>query len=638
MARSLRKLPLRPKPHISPRPWHPPSSHKQEFLRLCSNGSLREALGVLLSQQWSDPNAFILASGAAADRFAANHLLHAYAEHRDLRSARALFDKMPRRNVMSYNILIGGLVKNGDLGSARELFDRMPQRNVASWNAVVAGHAHFGFDQEGLGYFLGMRREGFRPDEFGLGSALRCCAGLKDVVSGQQIHAYVAQSGLEFDMCVGSSLAHMYMRCGSLRDGESVLRALPFLNVVSCNTIIAGRAQNGDSEGAVEYFCLMKAARLAPDEVTFVSVVSACSDLAALGPGRQAHAQALKAGVYSSLPIRCSLVSMYSKCGCLDYSLKVFSESCSSDLVLWSAMIAAYGFHGHGHAAVQLFKEMMKEGIEPTEITFLSLLYACSHSGLKEQGMEFFKLMTETYKLMPNVRHYTCMVDLLGRSGLLQEAEALIKSMPVSADAVIWKTLLSACKTHRDTEMAERVAKIVITLDPSDSAPYVLLSNIRANNQRWSDVSEVRTAMRERRVRKEPGISWVELKGQVHLFSTGDRSHPLRREIEECLKEMIRKMRQWGYVPDTSMVLHDMEEEEKEFSLVHHSEKLAIAFALLSTPSGATILVMKNLRVCDDCHVAIKLMSKIEKREIVVRDVSRFHHFRDGTCSCRDYW
>ena len=539
---------------------------------------------------------------------------------------------------MSWNILIGGYIKNGDLETARKLFDEMPARNVATWNAMVAGLTNSGLNEESLGFFLAMQREAMQPDEFGLGSLFRCCAGLRDVVSGRQVHAYVVRSGLDTDMCVGSSLAHMYMRCGFLEEGEAVLRVLPSLSIVSCNTIIAGRTQNGDSEGALEFFCMMRSVGVEANAVTFVSTITSCSDLAALAQGQQVHAQAIKAGVDKVVPVMSSLVHMYSRCGCLSDSERVFFGYSGTDLVLCSAMISAYGFHGHGQKAVDLFKQMMAGGAEPNEITFLTLLYACSHSGLKDEGMDCFELMTKTYGLQPSVKHYTCIVDLLGRSGLLNEAEALILSMPVRPDGVIWKTLLSACKIQKNFDMAERIAERVIELDPHDSASYVLLSNIRATSSRWEDVSKVRKTMRKHNVRKEPGVSWVEFKGKVHQFCTGDKSHSRQQEIDECLEEMIAKIRQCGYAPDMSMVFHDMEDEEKEVSLAHHSEKLAIAFAFLSLPEGVPIRIMKNLRVCDDCHIAIKLISKVTGREIVVRDVSRFHHFKDGKCSCGDYW
>jgi len=237
----------------------------------------------------------------------------------------------------------------------------------------------------------------------------------------------------------------MYMRCGFLEEGEVVLRVLPSLSIVSCNTIIAGRTQNGDSEGALEFFRMMRGVGVEANAVTFVSTITSCSDLAALAQGQQVHAQAIRAGVDKVVPVMSSLVHLYSRCGCLSDSERVFFGYSGTDLVLCSAMISAYGFHGHGQKAVDLFKQMMAGGAEPNEITFLTLLYACSHSGLKDEGMDFFELMTKTYGLQPSVKHYTCIVDLLGRSGLLNEAEALILSMPVRPDGVIWKTLATFC-------------------------------------------------------------------------------------------------------------------------------------------------------------------------------------------------
>uniref|UniRef100_A0A1D1YHF1 Pentatricopeptide repeat-containing protein At2g41080 n=1 Tax=Anthurium amnicola TaxID=1678845 RepID=A0A1D1YHF1_9ARAE len=649
------------RPHSSfPSPAYPLPSSRDDFVALCSRGSPKDAFQTLRHDLWSDPSlfthllqaclhrrsllgarqvhSFIITSGASGDRFISNHLLNLYSKLGQLRNAVQVFSLMPRRNVMSSNILIGGFIQNGDLASAREVFNGMPVRNVATWNAMVAGLIDFGLNQEGLKLFAEMSCRGRRPDEFTLGSVLRGCASVKHVQLGCQIHAYVVKSGLLFDLCVGSSLAHMYMKCGFLEEGEMVFDGFPSLNVVACNTIIAGRAQNGDAEGALHHFSLMKSTGLEPDKITFVSAISSCSDLATLGQGQQIHAQATKAGVGSEVAVQSSLVSMYSKCGCLDDSAAVFSESDASDDVLRSAMISAYGFHGRGREAIALFEGMMEEGLEPNDVTFLTVLYACNHCGLKEKGRDIFELMKSKYGVQPQLEHYTCLVDLLGRSGCLEEAEALVKSMPVEADAVIWKTLLSACKIHRKTELAKRVAEHVLRLDPQDSASYVLLSNIHATAERWKDVSEVRETMREMKVKKEPGISWLELRNKVFQFSTGDRSNPRWGEINTYLSELAAKMRQHGYVPDTSMVLHDMEEEEKEHSLAYHSEKIAVAFAILSTPRSTPIRVMKNLRVCDDCHVAFKFISKIASREIVIRDVSRFHHFKDGECSCSDYW
>ncbi|TQE03682.1 hypothetical protein C1H46_010656 [Malus baccata] len=503
---------------------------------------------------------------------------------------------------------------------------------------MVTGLTQFEFNEEGQGLFSEMHELGFLPDEYTLGSVLRGCAGLRTLCAGRQVHAYVIKCGFEFNLVVGSSLAHMYMKSGSLVEGEKVITSMPIRSVVAWNTIIAGKAQNGHLEGVLDQYNLMKIAGFRPDKVTFVSVISSCAELATLGQGQQIHAEAIKAGACTVVAVISSLISMYSRCGCLEDSLKAFMESEVGDAVMWSSMISAYGFHGRGEDAIKLFEEMKQEELEANDVTFLSLLYACSHCGLKDKGLGFFNSMIEKYGLHPKLEHYTCVVDLLGRSGCLEEAEAMIRSMPVKADAIIWKTLLSACKIHKNADMARRIADEVIRQDPQDSASYVLLSNIHALARRWHDVSEMRKMMRDRKVKKEPGISWLEIKNQVHQFCIGDKSYPQSREIDLYLKELTSELKLHGYVPDIGSVLHDMDNEEKEYNLAHHSEKLAIAFALMNTPEGAPVRVMKNLRVCTDCHVAIKYISLIKNREIIVRDASRFHHFKDGKCSCGDYW
>ncbi|KAE8681749.1 Pentatricopeptide repeat-containing protein [Hibiscus syriacus] len=329
---------------------------------------------------------------------------------------------------------------------------------------------------------------------------------------------------------------------------------------------------------------MMKMAGFRPDKITFVSVLSSCSELATLGQGQQIHVDVIKTGASLDVGVISTLISMYSRCGCLEDSIKDFMKCEVADNVSWSSMIAAYWFHGQGVEAVELFEQMEKEGLEPNDFTFLSLLYACSHCGLKDKGLEFFKLMTEKYGINPGVQHYTCVVDLLGRAGCLNEAEAMIRSMPVKGDSIIWKTLLSACR---------QVAEEVLKLDPQDSASYVLLANIHASEKKWHSVSEVRKTMRDRRVKKEPGEPTAEMK--FH-----------------------------GYVPDTILVLHDMDNEEKEYSLSHRSEKMAIAFALMNTPAGTPIRVMKNLRICNDCHVAIKIISEIKIERLLCETLVDF--------------
>ncbi|GMP68622.1 hypothetical protein CsSME_00028176 [Camellia sinensis var. sinensis] len=512
---------------------------------------------------------------------------------------------MPRKNIMSCNILIGGFIQNGDLESARQWFDEMPERNVATWNAMVVGMTQFEFNEEGLSLFSQMHGLGFVLDVFTVGSVLRGCVGLKDLNAGRQVHGYVVKSGFEFNLVVRSSLAHMYMKSGSLGEGEKVIKAMPIHNVVACNTLVAGRAQNGFSEGALDQYNMMKMAGFKLDKITFVSVISSCSELATLGQGQQIHAEAIKTGASTIVDVISSLISMYSSCACLDESVKDFLEREEVDVVLWSSMIEA----------IELFNWMDQVGLDANDVTSLSLLYACNHCGLKDKGLQFINLMIEKYGLEPRLENYTCVVDLLGWSGCLEEAEGFIRTMPVKKDAILWKTLLSSCKIHKNADIAKRIAEEVLRLDPQDSAPYVLLLNIQASAKRWQDISEVRKGMRDTRVKKELGISWFEVKNQVHQFCMGDKSHPQSMEIDIYLKELTWEMKLQDYVPDTDSVLHDMDAEEKEHNLAHHSEKLAIAFALMN----------KHPRRCSN-------------PEIIVRDASRFHHFKDGKCSCANYW
>lgn len=301
-------------------------------------------------------------------------------------------------------------------------------------------------------------------------------------------------------------------------------------------------------------------------------------------------------------------------------------------------MIGAYGYHGRGREALNVFSMMLSNGLEPNSITFVSLLYACSHSGMVEDGLQLFSLMQEKYGLKPNVKHFTCVVDLFGRSGRLSEATNLIENMNVEKDEGVWGALLGACRIHGHVELAEKAARSLIELQPENPGHYVLLANIYARAGRWEEVARTRELMTHRRLKKVPGWTWTEVDNMIHRFSVGDHTHPRSREIYEKLKCLLEELEAAGYVPDTNYVLHDVDEEHKRGILFTHSEKLATTFALMATPEGTPITIMKNLRVCGDCHTFIKFVSIAKKRSIIVRDTNRFHHFEEGICSCADYW
>jgi pentatricopeptide repeat protein len=339
-----------------------------------------------------------------------------------------------------------------------------------------------------------------------------------------------------------------------------------------------------------------------------------------------------------STSLKNSLIDMYSKCGDIDIARGVFDDISAKDVVSWNAMIQGLALHGLGKEALAQFHLMLNTGIQPDDITFIGVLSACSHAGLIQEGRQHFNDIRARYGISPKLEHYGCMVDLLCRAGLLDEAIDFIRKMPLEPNGAIWGAVLGACRVFKNVKLGEEAARHLLNLELKNDGIYVLLSNIYARTQKWEEVRRVRKLMREKGIRKTPGCSSIVINGVSHTFLVEDRSHPETTEIYLMLNQMTQKLKLAGYVAETSEVLVNIDELDKEDSVSLHSERLAISYGLLKTQPGAKILILKNLRVCSDCHSAFKLISKIYKRKITVRDRSRFHHFKDGSCSCKDYW
>lgn len=326
---------------------------------------------------------------------------------------------------------------------------------------------------------------------------------------------------------------------------------------------------------------------------------------------------------------------MYARCGNLVRARAIFDGMHEKSLVSWTAIIGGYGMHGLGDIAVELFDEMIRIGIQPDGPVFVTVLSACSHAGLTNKGLDYFAAMQSEYGVKPGTEHYSCVVDLLGRAGRLEDACKLIDSMPVEPDGAVWGALLGACKIHKNVDLAELAFHEVVKLEPTNIGYYVLLSNMYTEAENLSGVLRIRLMMRERKLKKNPGCSYVEFKGKIHLFVAGDRSHAQSDEIYSMLdklQDLIKELDGKEKNDDEKL------DEELSSGMRVHSERLAIAFALLNTEIGVDILVIKNLRICGDCHLFIKMVSKIVDRQFVVRDATRFHHFKGGACSCNDYW
>ncbi|PSS23590.1 Pentatricopeptide repeat-containing protein [Actinidia chinensis var. chinensis] len=413
---------------------------------------------------------------------------------------------------------------------------------------------------------------------------------------------------------------------------------MPNRDLVTWTVMIGAYAECGNARESLVLFDRMREEDVVPDKVAMVTVVNACAKMGAMHKAKLVHEYIGRRDFSLDVILGTAMIDMYAKCGSLDSSREIFDRMREKNVITWSAMIAAYGYHGKGREALDLFPSMLTSGILPNRITFVSLLYACSHAGLVDEGLLIFNSMGDNYSVERDVKHYTCMVDLLGRAGRLDEALDLIENMSVEKDEELWGALLGACRIHNRTEMVEKAAKSLLDLQPQNPGHYVLLSNIFAKAGRWEDVAKIRELMTHRRLKKIPGWTWIEVDNKTHQFSVGDRTHTRSKEIYKMLKTLLEKLELAGYVPDTNFVLHDVDEELKQGMLYTHSEKLAIAFGLISTPEGTPIRITKNLRVCGDCHTFIKYVSAITNRLIVVRDANRFHHFKEGACSCGDYW
>jgi pentatricopeptide repeat protein len=534
--------------------------------------------------------------------------------------------------------LVDMYAKCGSIEDARRVFDSMPSHDLVSWNAIIVGHVKCGQGQMALELFQRMQQEGVQPDAMTFVGVLNACASAFALQEGRRTHEQILQRGFESDVFVGSSLVDMYAKCGSMENATRVFSKMPSRNVVSWNVMISGLVKCGQGHKALELFQQMHQEGVEPSSVTFVGVLNACASVMALEEGRHVHQQIVKSGCESNIFVGSSLVDMYAKCGSMEEACKVFNKMPLRNVVSWNAILGGFAMHGHGKEALEHFKQMQAEGVRPDNTTFVCLLSACSHAGLVDEGLCCFESMSTDCMTSARLEHYTCMVDLLGHAGRLHEAEAIIKTMPYKPDAAVWKALLDACRVHGNMEMGERIAKQVLKVDPGNAASYVLLSNIYAAVGKWHLSSILQQQRLERGVKKQPGCSWIEVNNKVHMFVLNDQDHPNMIDVHAELKRLSQQMHEAGYVPDTSFGLHDMEEEEKASHLCHHSEKLAIAFGLISTPPGTPLRIFKNLHICGDCHTSTKFIAKMLSRTIIVRDAKRFHHFKDGVCSCMDYW
>ncbi|OVA05808.1 Pentatricopeptide repeat [Macleaya cordata] len=475
------------------------------------------------------------------------------------------------------------------------------------------------------------------PNSFTLAFVLKACAIISASQEGRQIHSHVLRTGFNSSPFVQTAMVNLYAKCEEIGLARKMFDEIPERNLVTWSTIISGYARIGLVNEALSLFREMQMAGISPDEVTMVSVITACASTGALDLGKWVHKFVDKYVIKVDLELSTALVNMYAKCGCIERAKKVFDEMPQRDTKAWSSMIVGLAIHGLAEEALEVFSRMLEANVKPNQVTFVGVLSACAHSGLVSEGWRFWSSMLE-FGIEPVMEHYGCMVDLLCRAGFIEVAYKFVETMPISPNPIVWRTLLMGCKEKGILEKGEFVAERLLELEPLNPENYVLLSNLYAANFQWEKVSYVRKKMKENGIQAIPGCSSIEVDGFVHEFVVADRSHQESYEIREVLRDVTDRVRRVGHDPWTSAVLHDVEDEEKKSALCEHSERLAIAYGLLKTKAPTVIRIVKNLRVCGDCHEVTKIISKVYEREIIVRDRVRFHRFFNGTCSCKDYW
>ncbi|XVE72654.1 hypothetical protein DITRI_Ditri11bG0055700 [Diplodiscus trichospermus] len=532
---------------------------------------------------------------------------------------------------------------------ACNIFQQIHNPNVFLYTALIDGFALAGSFADGISLYFQMINRFIMPDKYVITSVLKACGSHFALRDGKEVHCQAVKLGLSSNRSITMKLLEFYGKCGEFDDARKVFDAMTERDVVASTIMITcfldyglvkqaievfdrvwikdtvcwtamidGLVRNGEMNRALEMFRQMQKENVKPNEITIVCVLSVCSHLATLELGRWVHSYMGKQhGIELNHFVGGALINMYSRCGDIEEAERVFVMMKERNVIMYNLMISGLAMHGKSFEAVEIFQGMIKQGILPTSVTFVAALTACSHGGLVDLGFEIFRSMSRDYGIQPQIEHYGCIVDLLGRVGHPREAYNLIRSMKIAPDHVMLGALLSACKIHGDLELGEEVTRILMNHELVDSGTYILISNVYASSGKWKEAAQIRAKMKEVGIQKEPGCSSIEVNNEIHEFLLGDLRHPQKERIYEKLEELNQILREAGHIPATEVVLHDIEDLEKEQALAIHSEKLAICYGLISTKPCTTIRVVKNLRVCDDCHSMIKLIAKVTRRKIV---------------------
>lgn len=480
-----------------------------------------------------------------------NSMISGYCNNGRISAARELFDRIPERNVVTWTAMICGYVAVGDMGVARALFEQIPVRDSASCNVMISGYVDAGELAAASSLFEEMPKQDVGSWNVMISGL--CKAG--EMNSARELFDRMPEK----NVASWTMMVDGYIRNGDMNDARCLFEQMPKRNLVSWSTMIAGYAKSGQPNLALDLFKQFKETGIEPDETFILAIISTCTQLGVLDTAKGIITEYVENINFCSMQLVTSLIDMYAKCGSVDEALQVFEKAPMKDLVCYSTMIASLANHGRGRDAIALFNDMLRSDIKPDGVVFIGVLSACTHGGLVNEGKMFFKMMVQDFSVEPSERHYACMVDLLGRAGYIKEAYELIRTMSIEPHSAVWGALLAACRVHRNADLAEVAARRLFEIEPDNSGNYILLSNVYASLERWDDVARVRSMIREQRVRKTRGSSWIELDCVVHEFVMGDMSHFGSNITYAVLDLLFEDIKDFGY-----SIYFQMDDVERE--------------------------------------------------------------------------
>lgn len=457
----------------------------------------------------------------------------------------------------------------GNMDYAYTVFKKIQNPNLFVWNTVIRGFSQSSTPQTAISLFIDMLfTSPIQPQSLTYPSVFKAYSQLGRAYDGAQLHGRVKKLGLECDQFIKNTIIYMYAncgflgearllfdedlefdvvswnsmimglsKCGEVSESRRLFDKMPSRNSFSWNSMISGYVRNGKFAEALELFGKMQEERIKPSEFTMVSLLNASGSLGAIRQGGWIHDYIMKNGIELNVIVTTAIIDMYCKCGSVNKALHVFETAPEVGLSGWNSMIMGLAMNGCEEEAIELFSRLESSNLTPDGISFLGVLTACKHTGMVGTARDYFSIMKQTYKIKPSIRHYSCMVDVLGQAGILEEAEKLIETMPIEPDVIIWGSLLSACRKHGNIEMARRTAKHVLELDPNESSAHVLMSNVYAGSNCFEKATKERVSMKEKRIKKEPGCSLIEVDGEVHEFVSVGRLHPRAKEIYLLLSD-----------------------------------------------------------------------------------------------------